>query len=150
MRIKIITISIIFLFLLISMPTLPARNDEKKEFSSLDGSWVKIVRPIAGTRHFGFVILRCRASKDIDFVDYTIKADWKGDGNSYPAGPWAQKHKKPFYLKIWLSPHLPIDTGRQEVTIYACGYQYDYDKNGNITGSHLVITSPEITIYRRF
>ena len=144
---KILVMSMICLSLLTSLPNLSAINEEKKEGSSLDSSWVTIAHPKEGSRHFGMVLLRCKASSDIDYVRFIIKADWKRNGNQYYMGPWAQEIKKPLYQKLWIGPHIP---GSQTVTIYATGHQYDYDENGNKTGSHWVVNSPEITIYRRF
>jgi hypothetical protein len=147
---KILVMSMICLCLSISLPTLSAINEGEKEISSLTVSEFKIVSPREGTRHFGMVLLRCKAPSDIDYVKYSINADWEGDGNVHVHGPWNKGFKKPLYTKLWIGPHFPLKTGCQKITIWADGHQYDYDENGEICGSHFVARSPQITIYRRF
>jgi hypothetical protein len=144
---KIIGTIILMLLLTTILPVSQAINasphEEKIEnLSTSSDSWITIVHPKDGSRHFGAVLLSCKASSDVDFIIYNYRME-SGYSNGF-----GTMCKKPFYLKLWTTPR--IYGGWAKIAVYAYGHTYDYDENGRICGSHKVADSPEITIYRRF
>ena len=155
MKSKTICAGIIVILLLAGFTTIPVfgKSIEKSENGSFEAitnnsttvnsSWVEIIKPINGAFKFGPLLIMSRASSDVYHVNYGFGYDWDRDGDiEWTWGGFRKEPKKPFYATMWFKPVIP----RSEVIIRVSAYNRTYHPDPYPRYSYSLVAEDRITI----